>query len=872
MARLIEDGVRGMPGSWQDIIENALDSCISPVALALLDGSLAYVNHAFLHLWDLPETGGLAAKPLADLWEDREKCLQALEAVRDGHSWVGELAARRADGSVLHAHASLSMVTDSGGAPLCVMGSFVDITDRKKAEERLSEALDLNQKTLASSLLGIITYRADTGQCIFANEAAGKAVGCTAEQLEQQDFRTIPSWKESGLLAAAEAVLSSGRETRQLAHFTTTFGQEVWLDYVLVVFESGGEKHLLLTFDDVTERHKADQARRRAEEALRESEHKLRFSEGRLRGILSSMADLVFVLDRDGRFTGGFHSGGDPLLFVPPSEFVGKAWQEVMPPELHPALRDAFAAVREGRPGNVEYHLRIGEEVRWFSANISSLYAGAELAGSVVVARDITKRKRAEEECRANERFLQSIFDCMQDGLSVLDTDLNILRVNSWMERLYASNGPLVGKKCYQAYHLGESPCQRCPSLRAMSSGKTEVEVVPGPLGGGRPIWLSLSSHPWKDESGRIIGVIEHVKDITEAKEAEERQVAQARRWQTTFDSIGDAVALLDMDGRILQSNATMAEMVGMPTQDLRGCSCWEVWFGSPVPVPGCPFERMRRSRRRESEVFSLQGRWFDLVVDPVLDGGGHLLGAVHIASEITGRVKAEAALVQAQKLASVGQLAAGVAHEINNPLAALSGEIQLLAKKTKSKAVSRSLRFMDKVSRRIGSIVTQLLTFSREAPSKARERLGINGVVESSLALIERRLDQGGVRVVRRLAKGLPELVLSRGQMEQVILNVLSNSFDAMPGGGSITVTTRQASPGVVEIVLEDTGSGIPKADLPKVFDPFFTTKPPGKGVGLGLSVNHGIVLSHGGRIEVFSEPGQGVRVTIALPVPARK
>jgi len=207
---------------------------------------------------------------------------------------------------------------------------------------------------------------------------------------------------------------------------------------------------------------------------------------------------------------------------VTPREAVGLTCYEIVhgtdgPPPFCPHVR----LLADGQEHAVEVHEeRLGG---YFIVTVSPIHdAAGRLIGSVHVAHDITARKRMEEALRENERFLQSVFDGIQDGISVLDTDLSILQVNTWMERMYASQAPLQGKKCYAVYQQRESPCPWCPSLPVLKTGEAHSEVVPYPSKEDPAGWIDLSAFPLKDSTGRIVGVIEHVKDITRQVQAED--------------------------------------------------------------------------------------------------------------------------------------------------------------------------------------------------------------------------------------------------------------------------------------------------------------------------------------------------------------
>ena len=229
-----------------------------------------------------------------------------------------------------------------------------------------------------------------------------------------------------------------------------------------------------------------------------------------------------------------------------------------------------------------------------------------------------------------------------------------------------------------------------------------------------------------------------------------------------------------------------------------------------------------------------------------------------------------EEQLRHADRLATIGQLGAGVAHELNEPLTAILGFAQLSRKAPElPEAVERDLERIINSTLHAREIVKKLLIFSRQMPTQKTE-VNLSAVAEEGLSLLESRCEKQGVKVVRRLAADLPKITADPSQLLQVVVNIVVNAVQAMPDGGKLTITTR-ADADSLELDIEDTGTGMSPETVKKIFIPFFTTKEVGHGTGLGLPVAHGIVSSHGGRIEVASEPGRGSRFTVILPVPAR-
>ncbi len=224
---------------------------------------------------------------------------------------------------------------------------------------------------------------------------------------------------------------------------------------------------------------------------------------------------------------------------------------------------------------------------------------------------------------------------------------------------------------------------------------------------------------------------------------------------------------------------------------------------------------------------------------------------------------KLERALFQTEKMASVGQLAAGVAHEINTPLSNISLITEKIRMNMKEETgISQDdLEDLSVQVENASNIVSDLLDFSRISEME-QDELDLNEIISDSLSFIKNKRSEN-VKIIERYNKTIPKLSGDHNRLSQVFMNIINNAYDAMPEGGKLQIFTDYKDEHVL-ISFKDTGSGIPKGDLPRIFDPFFTTKPPGKGTGLGLSICHGIVKSYGGEIEVESEIGKGTTVTL--------
>jgi signal transduction histidine kinase len=244
----------------------------------------------------------------------------------------------------------------------------------------------------------------------------------------------------------------------------------------------------------------------------------------------------------------------------------------------------------------------------------------------------------------------------------------------------------------------------------------------------------------------------------------------------------------------------------------------------------------------------------------------GERRGTILIIDDVTARMRLEEQLQHSEKMASIGLLAAGVAHEVNTPLAGISSYTQLLlGEMEEADPRNDLLKKIEKQSFRAAKIINNLLNFARSGTSEF-ETLDVNKILQDVLSLVDHQLDASRITVRRELGQHLPAVRGNENRLQQVFFNLVLNARDAMPRGGWLTLRTRADEDAVV-VEVADTGDGIRKEDIKRIYDPFFTTKGIGRGTGLGLSVSYGILQEHGGAIFVDSAPGQGTTFQVALP-----
>jgi two-component system NtrC family sensor kinase len=351
---------------------------------------------------------------------------------------------------------------------------------------------------------------------------------------------------------------------------------------------------------------------------------------------------------------------------------------------------------------------------------------------------------------------------------------------------------------------------------------------------------------------------------------------------ENIVESTNVGILAVDLEDRIESWNAQMEVLYAMPRGLVIGKRLQDVFdqafvreFHRVRTEPGVHHLYKFPLGGRDSGAPELEGRVANISIAPLVSREFLALGRIILIDDITARVGLESQLAQAEKLSSIGLLAAGVAHEVNTPLAVISSYTQMLTKQLRGRGEEndRIAPLLDKITKqtfRASEIVNGLLNFSRTGGSEFRST-DVNAVVRETLALLEHQFKTGNIELVTEFEAGLPEILGNSGKLQQVFLNLLLNAKDAMPSGGRLQVATNAGD--FVTVTITDSGSGIAPEHVQRIYDPFFTTKSAPKegerrGTGLGLAVTYGIMQEHTGKIHVESQPGAGTTFALEFPL----
>lgn len=390
----------------------------------------------------------------------------------------------------------------------------------------------------------------------------------------------------------------------------------------------------------------------------------------------------------------------------------------------------------------------------------------------------------------------------------------------------------------------------------------------------------------YSEKTLRILNpVAKHISIALENAILFEELTKEKKEWERTFDAITDMLWIEDDTLKVIRANQALLARTGYSSISIRGVNCRELLGRIGVMSQECLcVDTFITKRTSFKELKGTGGRTFHFWAYPLIDEDGRLYATVHYLKDVTSQKLMEQHLIKTEKLAAIGTLAAGIAHEINNPLTAIATCAEALIERGKNSRLRRLRDFEDfpeyleiihKEIFRCKEILESLLEFARPSGTTFRE-IDINEIIKEVILLVKHRAKNLKHHIELQFLREIPKVYGNPGNLRQVFLNIILNSLYFTPEGGTIRVSTeiddsndQRFKPDVipVKVVIADTGSGIPEEIKQRIFDPFFTTKPVGEGTGLGLAISYRIVEEHGGTIDVESKVGQGTRLIVKLP-----
>ena len=488
------------------------------------------------------------------------------------------------------------------------------------------------------------------------------------------------------------------------------------------------------------------------------------------------------------------------------------------------------------------------------------------------------KTDQKQEGLNIKRDEYQTLFELAPCYITVQDKNLRLIRYNHEFADKFS---PETGDYCYQAYKGRSERCKVCPVLKTFEDGKPHSSEETGVSKDGTNTCWVVRSAPIKNAEGEVVAAMEMSLDVTQVRFLEEKVEKTEKKYQIIFNTIPNPVFVLDgktLD--ILDCNESAAVVYGFNKEEMLMTSFLNLFeenyreeYASEIKTSSI-IDKAKHLRRDGQIIY------VNIRISSSEYAGQEVL--LVTTSDITKRLTAEQQLIQASKMATLGEMATGVAHELNQPLSVIKTASSFLIKKVRrNEAIQDEIlktlaEEIDSHVDRAARIINHMREFGRKSDVE-REKVRVNEALEKALEIFNQQLKLREIKVVKEFEKDLPPILADSNRLEQVFINLLINARDALEEKSGKTDQECVAKEiflrtslknGMVNIELKDTGTGIPESILDKIFEPFFTTKNVGKGTGLGLSISYGILQDYGGRIKVETTEGEGSTFIIQFPV----
>jgi PAS domain S-box-containing protein len=622
-----------------------------------------------------------------------------------------------------------------------------------------------------------------------------------------------------------------------------------------------------------------------------EADKALRERDRRFRQLFETASDWFWEGTIGGRIT-YVSPNFEALYGIPVAELLGRRLIEHPSVKIDPEMgQKAIAAIKAREPlRDIVYSHEFADgRVIWVKTSAVPLFdAEGKFTGYWGVSKDVTTEIEAERTLRDSERHFKQVLEASADYYWEQDAQYRFTHLAPSNETLFGIPGPeVIGKRLSDIPAVSIDPELAKMALTAHKAKQPYRDFIYAcKTPDGKKRWYKVSGAAIIDRSGKFGGYRGVGAEITRQVEVATAARLAEQRLNEAVAHVSQPIVVYDAEDRVVAHNQAFTDLHQAPntnTQVCQGASFrelaeWQLRFGffGDGPDDGVvDLDTLLARHQTEAEhTYHLHDDRWMLVVYRRLPGEG----TVGLWTDVTALKRAEAErralerqIHHSQRLEAVGTLAGGIAHEINNALVPVIALTKLMAKKLPEE--SRERRNLGAVligAERSRDLVKQILAFSRKEEERPRENVDIDAVLREALRLMRATLPTS-IRIEEEFQR-VPAIVGDSSQLHQVIVNIMTNAAQAIgETQGSITVSLRPETVGDhLCLAIADTGCGMSEATLARVFEPFFTTKPVGEGTGLGLSVAHGIIKDHGGRIEVTSAPGRGTRFAIVLPVHA--
>ncbi len=588
------------------------------------------------------------------------------------------------------------------------------------------------------------------------------------------------------------------------------------------------------------------------------------------RSLFENNPGAVFTFDLNGRFREG-NRACEKMTGFSIAEWTTLSIRTLLSPEAFERTYEHFQKAVQAIPQKFELNLIRKDGLRiLIHVHLIPIMIKGKVVGVYALAKDITEKRRAKEELRATKQQLESFVSNSPDAIYMCDLDGLVYQINSGFERMFGLRGAeIIGEKIERIIpdELVLDEQERIKEVWASNWEYNCIDTIRKHRD-GRLLYVNLTLAPVHDSNGYLVGLVGTARDVTIRKRMEEALRQSEAKYRLITENMSDLIGVSDLEGVLEYASPSFQEVTGYSPELLVGVAPFILFHPddiakmkqvlAAVVVEKQPFRIQFRIRHRDGHLLLI-----DANNAPVLNEAGEVEGVVIVGRDITERAKTEELLRKSDKLSVVGELAAGVAHEIRNPLTSIKGFVQLLQARDSNRAHYYDI--MRSELDRIEFIINEFLVLAK--PQAIRyQQTDVRSLLQSIAVLLDTQAILNNVQIRIESEQHLPLIECEENRLKQVFVNVMKNAMEAMQEGGQLLVEVIKEHEDRVLLRFSDTGCGISESRLSKLGEPFYTTKE--KGTGLGLLVSYKIIEEHHGTISVQSAVGKGTVVEIRLPI----
>jgi PAS domain S-box-containing protein len=773
-----------------------------------------------------------------------------------------------------------------------LFNSFNGMLDRIEKEQLQLRKSEAKLRTIYNSVSDVIfIHRYEDGKILNVNEAAVKMFGYTREEILKLDlekmFAGYSPYSKKEAMEWMQKAFNEGLQTFEWLSKNKA-GKTFWAEVTALKAEIDGKDRILVVARNINERKLAEEA--------------LKTNQENLQNFLDSFPFIAWYKDLEGRFIAVNEPFARAIGLASPKDSIGKTLYDLSPKYLADEYtKDDNDVIKSGKKKSVEEIILVEGKERWAETYKVPLFdSNGKIAGTTGFLRDITDRKKAEEELK----LVKFAVDKAADSVFWLDKKGNIVNVNETAykalgyshEELTKMNIDQINPDLTPAYwtHLWQ---------RIENEGSITIETK-HKTKNGKIIPVEVSANYIK--FGDVELDCAFIRDVSERKKAEYELTKAKNYIANIIDSMPSVLVGIDSEQRITFWNHKAKTETGIESKEAIGKKLEDVFPRFANEIKNIKRAIEKREVQKDLGITRHTGeeiRYEDITVFPLVANG--VEGAVIRVDDKTEQKRLEEMMIQSEKMLSVGGLAAGMAHEINNPLSGILQSVEILqrrltdtelkANKTAAEKIGLDLNMfksyleardlisimenIHKSGRRAAEIVKNMLSFARKS-EKSYSSIDIRKLLDETILLaqtdynLKKKYDFKQIRIIREYDENIPLIICESTKIQQVFLNLFKNGAEEMGERGTVNnepmqfILRVQDSNHNVQIEVEDNGLGMNEITRRRVFEPFFTTKPVGQGTGLGLSVSYFIIVeNHHGKMSVESEINKGTKFIIQLP-----